>query len=113
MQALLDNATPVAVKFVTNQSFKEQERFKREVNILKSLRHINIVQFLGATVTNDKIMLVTEVCLATAAVTAAQLKASQDCLFANILKSLRHINIVQFLGATVTNDKIMLVTEVR
>ena len=59
-QALLDNATPVAVKFVTNQSFKEQERFKREVNILKSLRHINIVQFLGATVTNDKIMLVTE-----------------------------------------------------
>ena len=28
---MLDGATPVAVKFVTNQSFKEQERFKREV----------------------------------------------------------------------------------
>ena len=81
------------------------------VNILKSLRHINIVQFLGATVTNDKIMLVTEVCLATTA--AAQLKACQDCPFTNSLSSMRHINIVQFLGATVTNDKIMLVTEVR
>lgn len=30
-KAILDSATPVAVKFVTNQSFKEQERFKREV----------------------------------------------------------------------------------
>ena len=30
-KAMLDSATPVAVKFVTNQSPKEQDRFKREV----------------------------------------------------------------------------------
>ena len=45
MQALLDNATPVAVKFVTTQSFKEQEHFKREVT-LKCLHHINAVHEL-------------------------------------------------------------------
>ena len=52
--------TPVAVKFVTGHSPKEQQRFRNEVAILKSLRHVNIVQFLGASLTGDQIMLVTE-----------------------------------------------------
>ena len=43
--------TPVAVKFVTGHSPKEQQRFRNEVAILKSLRHVNIVQFLGASLT--------------------------------------------------------------
>ena len=37
-KALLDNSTVVAVKFVTNQSFKEQERFKREVSLSPAAR---------------------------------------------------------------------------
>ncbi|KAK9905638.1 hypothetical protein WJX75_003659 [Coccomyxa subellipsoidea] len=52
--------TPVAVKFVTGHSPKEQQRFRNEVAILKSLRHVNIVQFLGASMAGDQIMLVTE-----------------------------------------------------
>lgn len=52
--------TPVAVKFVTGHSPKEQQRFRNEVAILKSLRHVNIVQFLGASLAGDQIMLVTE-----------------------------------------------------
>ena len=52
--------TPVAVKFVTGHSPKERARFRNEVAILQSLRHVNIVQFLGASLAGDQIMLVTE-----------------------------------------------------
>lgn len=47
-KALMDGSTLVAVKFVQGQSRKEQERFEREVIILKSLRHTNIVQVCSA-----------------------------------------------------------------
>ena len=59
-KAVMDGSTVVAVKFVQGQSRKEQERFEREVSILKSLRHTNIVQFLGASIVRGQIMLVTE-----------------------------------------------------
>ena len=58
---MMDGSTLVAVKFVQGQSTKEQKRFEREVAILKSLRHTNIVQFLGASISQGQIMLVTEV----------------------------------------------------
>ena len=59
-KAMMDGSTPVAVRFVQGQSHKEQQRFQREVSILKSLRHTNIVQFLGANIVHGQIMLVTE-----------------------------------------------------
>lgn len=59
-KAVLDGSTIVAVKFVQGQSSKEQQRFEREVAILKGLRHTNIVQFLGASIVHGQIMLVTE-----------------------------------------------------
>eukprot|EP00884_Botryococcus_braunii_P015478 jgi/Botrbrau1/2613/Bobra.145_1s0034.2 len=59
-RAMLQGSTPVAVKFVSGHSPKEQSRFKNEVDILKGLRHTNIVQFLGASFAGGQIMLVTE-----------------------------------------------------
>jgi serine/threonine protein kinase len=59
-RAMLQGSTPVAVKFVSGHSPKEQSRFKNEVEILKGLRHTNIVQFLGASFAGGQIMLVTE-----------------------------------------------------
>jgi serine/threonine protein kinase len=59
-RATLQGSTPVAVKFVSGHSPKEQTRFRNEVDILKGLRHTNIVQFLGASLAAGQIMLVTE-----------------------------------------------------
>ena len=59
-KGMLHGNTPVAIKFVTGHSPKEQARFVNEVHILKSLRHTNIVQFLGASLAAGEIMLVTE-----------------------------------------------------
>lgn len=59
-KAMMAGSTLVAVKVVLGQSRKEQERFQREVDILKSLRHTNIVQFLDASIVGGQIMLVTE-----------------------------------------------------
>ncbi|KAK9836929.1 hypothetical protein WJX81_000389 [Elliptochloris bilobata] len=59
-KGMLQGSTPVAVKFVRGHSPKEQARFRNEVGILKSLRHTNIVQFLGASSNPGQIMLVTE-----------------------------------------------------
>ena len=56
----MQGSTTVAVKFVAGQSKGEQERFLREVVILQSLHHTKIVQFLGASMVENDIMLVTE-----------------------------------------------------
>ena len=58
--AEMDGATPVAVKIVSNQQPREVRRFVQEVSILKSLRHTNVVQFLGAFFSTDRIALLTE-----------------------------------------------------
>ena len=58
--AEMDGATPVAVKIVSNQQPREVRRFVQEVSILKSLRHTNVVQFLGAFFSADRIALLTE-----------------------------------------------------
>ena len=57
--AEMDGATPVAVKIVS-QNPREVRRFVQEVSILKSLRHTNVVQFLGAFFSEDRIALLTE-----------------------------------------------------
>ena len=56
----LDGATRVAVKLVGSQAPREAARFAREVALLKSLRHPNIVQFQGAYMAGDRIALVLE-----------------------------------------------------
>ena len=58
--AELDGATRVAVKLVGSQAPREAARFAREVALLKSLRHPNIVQFQGAYLAGDRIALVLE-----------------------------------------------------
>lgn len=51
--AELDGATRVAVKLVSGQAPREAARFAREVALLKSLHHGNIIQFMGAFLGGD------------------------------------------------------------
>ena len=52
----------VAVKVIdkTNYKFKYINRLKFETNILKQLKHKNIVEFLGCIETNSKMYIITE-----------------------------------------------------
>ncbi|KAJ3296379.1 hypothetical protein HDU79_006858 [Rhizoclosmatium sp. JEL0117] len=57
--------TDVAVKSfldITNQdsSFDLQKYVEREVDMLKDARHPNVVQFMGCSILNDEILLITE-----------------------------------------------------
>lgn len=47
-KGLLDGVQTVAVKRLTDQSPRQQQRFAQEVNVLRSCRAENIVSFLGA-----------------------------------------------------------------
>ncbi len=51
---------PVAVKVLREESSKQIENFKREIDMLRGLRDNNIVLFLGACKKDGKLMLVTE-----------------------------------------------------
>jgi len=51
--AELDGTTRVAVKLVSGQAPREAARFAREVALLKSLHHGNIIQFMGAFLGGD------------------------------------------------------------
>lgn len=52
----------VAVKIVdkTKYKFKNINRLKFEINILKQLKHKNIVEFIGCIETNSKMYIITE-----------------------------------------------------
>ena len=47
-KGLLDGVQTVAVKRLTDQSPRQQERFAQEIQLLRSCRAENIVSFLGA-----------------------------------------------------------------
>ncbi len=47
-KGLLDGVQTVAVKCLTDQSPRQQERFAQEIQLLRSCRAENIVSFLGA-----------------------------------------------------------------
>ena len=47
-KGLLDGVQMVAVKQLTDQSPRQQERFAQEIALLRSCRAENIVSFLGA-----------------------------------------------------------------
>lgn len=51
---------PVAVKVLREESGKQIENFKREIELLRGLRDNNIVLFLGACKKEGRLMLVTE-----------------------------------------------------
>ena len=53
-------AEPVAIKVVTGQNDRAVKDFRREVQTLMSLHCTYIVQFLGACITENEMMLVTE-----------------------------------------------------
>lgn len=59
-KALLKGVNPVAVKVLRDQSYTSREDFSREVALLKSLYNSHIVQFQGACVDDDKMLLITE-----------------------------------------------------
>ncbi|KAK9842929.1 hypothetical protein WJX74_004526 [Apatococcus lobatus] len=59
-RGLLQGSTPVAIKFISNQTLKEKLRFIQEIALLRNLRHTNIVQFIGAHIDVEQIVLVTE-----------------------------------------------------
>ncbi|KAK2080725.1 hypothetical protein QBZ16_000579 [Prototheca wickerhamii] len=65
-KALRNGVQPVAVKVVSPTSGDMRstaiEDFTREISILKACRDVNIVQFVGASLTPDNTMLVTEYC---------------------------------------------------
>ena len=48
---MLEGVQVVAVKQLTDQSRRQQERFLQEISILQSCRSENIVAFLGAPCT--------------------------------------------------------------
>ncbi|KAK9819112.1 hypothetical protein WJX74_003168 [Apatococcus lobatus] len=59
-RGLMHQSTPVAVKIIREQSQQEKLRFVQEISLLKNLRHTNIVQFTGALIDPDQIVLATE-----------------------------------------------------
>eukprot|EP00884_Botryococcus_braunii_P023376 jgi/Botrbrau1/9722/Bobra.0388s0015.1 len=50
----------VAVKFLIDQSEEQQALFRREAELLRSLRHPNVVSFLGCCMQPGKMMVITE-----------------------------------------------------
>ncbi|KAK9865664.1 hypothetical protein WJX84_002223 [Apatococcus fuscideae] len=59
-RGLMHQSTPVAIKIITEQSQKEKLRFVQEISLLKNLRHTNIVQFIGALIDPEQIVLAAE-----------------------------------------------------
>ena len=51
---------PVAAKVLREESGKQIENFKREIDLLRGLRDNNIVLFLGVCKKDGQLMLVTE-----------------------------------------------------
>eukprot|EP00884_Botryococcus_braunii_P010721 jgi/Botrbrau1/19650/Bobra.0003s0016.2 len=58
-QGWLKGHTPVAVKYIYGKPVGD-EKYVREVGLLRGLNHPNILRFLGAAVVRDQTMLVTE-----------------------------------------------------
>lgn len=58
----LDQQREVAVKIIdkSRHKFKNLNRLKLEINILKQLKHKNIVEFIGCIETNTKMYIITE-----------------------------------------------------
>jgi serine/threonine protein kinase len=58
----LEQDREVAVKVIdkTKHKFKNLNRLKLEINILKQLKHKNIVEFIGCIETNSKMYIITE-----------------------------------------------------
>ena len=58
----LDLNREVAVKVIDkcHHKFKNLNRLKFEINILKQLKHKNIVEFIGCIETNTKMYIITE-----------------------------------------------------
>lgn len=58
----LDQDREVAVKIIdkSKHKFKNLNRLKFEINILKQLKHKNIVEFIGCIETNCKMYIITE-----------------------------------------------------
>lgn len=58
----LDQNREVAVKIIdkAKHKFKNLNRLKLEINILKQLKHKNIVEFIGCIETNTKMYIITE-----------------------------------------------------
>jgi hypothetical protein len=59
-KAMLKGVNPVAVKVLRDQSYTSRDEFSKEVALLKALHNSNIVQFQGACVEEDKMLLITE-----------------------------------------------------
>ena len=55
---LLFGAQQVAIKVVHSHTPKQQARFVREINVLRSCHDPNIVQFLGASVRGQQTLLI-------------------------------------------------------
>ena len=58
----LEQDREVAVKVIdkTNYKFKNLNRLKLEINILKQLKHKNILEFINCIETNTKMYIITE-----------------------------------------------------
>lgn len=46
-RGLLQGSTPVAIKFISDQTLKEKLRFIQEIAVLKNLRHTNVGRLLA------------------------------------------------------------------
>lgn len=59
---LLLGTTDVAIKVVERPTAKEQQRFEREIELLRACYHPNVIRFLGANIRPEKTFLVMEYC---------------------------------------------------
>lgn len=59
---LLLGTTDVAIKVVERPTAKEQQRFEREIDLLRACYHPNVIRFLGANIRPEKTFLVMEFC---------------------------------------------------
>jgi serine/threonine protein kinase len=59
---VLLGSTDVAIKVVERPTAQEQQRFEREIDLLRACYHPNVIRFLGANIRPEKTFLVMEFC---------------------------------------------------
>lgn len=59
-RGILNKSIPVAIKTMEDQTLEAKQNFVEEIVALMNLRHANIVQFYGAVIEDEQLLLITE-----------------------------------------------------
>lgn len=58
-RGILNKSIPVAIKTMEDQTLEAKQNFVEEIVALMNLRHANIVQFYGAVIEDEQLLLIT------------------------------------------------------